>query len=244
MLVIGIALALPTCLHLLITNAQKASGDWNRAVDISVFLKRSTSQAEAKQLADRLRQRRDIAQIDFITADALKQFRHDSGFGAAIDALTDNPLPHTLILHPKAEFADAGHLQGLAEDVRAMPSVDVVQLDTAWVNRLHAILDAVRKAVLLTAALLGVGVMVIVGNTIRLDIQNRRAEIEVTKLSAVAVGVLRNPVTRIADLYGSSFQIIGLDLRASAILVGSAVVLGWLGSYVAASRHIRAIEPA
>lgn len=275
MLVIGIALALPACLHLLITNAQKASGDWNRAVDISVFLKRSTSQAEARQLADRLRQRRDIAQIDFISAaDALKQFRHDSGFGAAIDALTDNPLPHTLILHPKAEFADAGHLQGLAEDVRAMPSVDVVQLDTAWVNRLHAILDGVRKAVLLTAALLGVGVMVIVGNTIRLDIQNRRAEIEVTKLvggsdafvrrpflysgfwygfgggliawllSAVAVGVLRNPVTRIADLYGSSFQIIGLDLRASAILVGSAVVLGWLGSYIAASRHIRAIEPA
>lgn len=275
MLVIGIALALPACLHLLIANAQKASGDWNRAVDISVFLKRPTSQAEAKQLADRLRQRRDVAQVEFITADdALKQFRRDSGFGAAIDALTDNPLPHTLILHPKADFSGAGHLQGLAEDVRAMPSVDVVQLDTAWVNRLHAILDGVRKAVLLTAALLGVGVMVIVGNTIRLDIQNRRAEIEVTKLvggsdafvrrpflysgfwygfgggliawllSAVAVGVLRTPVSRIADLYGSSFHIIGLDLRASAILVGSAVVLSWLGSYVSASRHIRAIEPA
>jgi cell division transport system permease protein len=275
MLVIGIALALPACLHLLITNAQKASGDWNRAVDISVFLKRSTSQADAKQLADRLRQRRDIAQIDFIAADeALQQFRRDSGFGAAIDALTDNPLPHTLILHPKTEFADAGHLQGLAEDVRAMPSVDLVQLDTAWVNRLHAILDGVRRAVILTAALLGVGVMVIVGNTIRLDIQNRRAEIEVTKLvggsdafvrrpflysgfwygfgggliawllSAVAVGVLRMPVDRIADLYGSSFQIIGLDLRASAALIGSAVVLGWLGSYIAASRHIRVIEPA
>lgn len=275
MLVIGIALALPACLHLLITNAQQASGDWNRAVDISVFLKRSTSQAEARQLADRLRQRRDIAQIDFIAADqALQQFRRDSGFGAAIDALTDNPLPHTLILHPKAEFADAGHLQGLAEDVRAMPAVDLVQLDTAWVNRLHAILDGVRRAVLLTASLLGVGVMVIVGNTIRLDIQNRRAEIEVTKLvggsdafvrrpflysgfwygfgggliawllSAVAVGVLRMPVGRIAGLYGSSFQIMGLDLRASAVLVGGAVVLGWLGSYVAASHHIRAIEPA
>lgn len=275
MLVIGIALALPACLHLMITNVQKASGDWNRAVDISVFLKRTTSLAEAKQLADRLRQRRDIAQVDFITADeALKQFRHDSGFGAAIDALTDNPLPHTLILRPKAEFADASHLQELAEEVRTTPTVGVVQLDTAWVNRLHAILDGVRKAVFLTAALLGMGVMVIVGNTIRLDIQNRRPEIEVTKLvggsdafvrrpflysgfwygfgggliawllSAVAVGVLRASVNRIAGLYGSSFQIMGLDLRASAILVGSAVVLGWLGSYITASRHIRAIEPA
>jgi cell division transport system permease protein len=274
MLVIGIALALPACLHLLITNAQTATGDWDRAVDISIFLKRSTSEAEARQLADRMRQRRDVAQVEFISAaDALKQFRHDSGFGAAIDALTDNPLPHALIVHPKAEYATAGHLQELADDVRAWPAVDVVQLDTAWVNRLNAILDALQRTVMLTAALLGLGVMVIVGNTIRLDIQNRRAEIEVTKLvggsdafvrrpflysgfwygvgggiiawllSAIAVGVLREPVNRIAGLYGSSYQINGLDLRATLTLVGSAILLGWLGSYITASRHLRQIEP-
>ena len=275
MLVIGIALALPACLHLLITNAQLASGDWNRAVDISVFMKRAVSVAESRQVAERLQQRRDVARVEFISADdALKQFRRDSGFGDAIDALSDNPLPHTLIVHPKTDFADAAHLQSLAEDVRAMDDVDVVQLDTAWVNRLHAILDGIRSAVLLTAALLGTGIMVIVGNTIRLDIQNRRQEIEVTKLvggsdgfvrrpflysgfwyglgggliawllCAVAVGVLRAPVQRIAELYGSSFQISGLDLQTSGILVGSAVLLSWLGSYIAASRHIRAIEPA
>lgn len=275
MLVIGIALALPACLHLFISNAQMASGDWNRAVDISVFLKRGVSAAEAKQLVERVKQRRDVAAVEFIAADeALKQFRHDSGFGAAIDALTDNPLPHAVIVHPKVEFADADHLQELATDVKAWPSVDVVQLDTAWVNRLHAILDAIRRTVLLTAALLGLGVMVIVGNTIRLDIQNRRAEIEVTKLvggsdafvrrpflysgfwygvgggiiawllSAIAVGVLREPVNRIAGLYGSSFQIGGLDWRATLALVGSAVVLGWLGSYITATRYLRQIEPS
>lgn len=274
MLVIGIALALPACLHLLITNAQTATGDWDRAVDITIFLKRSTAEAEARQLADRIRQRRDVAQVEFISAtDALKQFRRDSGFGAAIDALTDNPLPHALIVHPKGEYATANHLQELADDVRAWPAVDVVQLDTAWVNRLHAILEALRRTVMLTAALLGLGVMVIVGNTIRLDIQNRRAEIEVTKLvggsdafvrrpflysgfwygvggggiawllSAIAVGVLRGPVNRIAGLYGSSFQINGLDLHATLTLVGSAILLGWLGSYITASRHLRAIEP-
>lgn len=275
MLVIGIALALPACLHLFITNAQTASSDWNRALDISVFLKRGTSEAEARQLLDRMRQRRDVAEVEFISADAaLKQFRHDSGFGPAIDALTDNPLPHGLIVHPKAEFATAAHLQELAADVKAWPSVDVVQLDTAWVNRMHAILDAIRSAVLLAAALLGLGVMVIVGNTIRLDIQNRRAEIEVTKLvggsdafvrrpflysgfwygvgggiiawllSAIAVGVLREPVSRIAGLYGSSFQINGLDWRASGVLVSSAILLAWLGSYVAATRHLKDIEPS
>lgn len=274
MLVIGIALALPACLHLLIENARAASDDWNRVVDISVYLKLATAESEARQLADRVRQRRDVDHVEFVPADlALKQFRRDSGFGAAIDALADNPLPHTLIVRPKAEFATASHLESLAEDVRTWPAVELVQVDTAWVNKLHAILDAIRRAVVLTAGLLGLGVMVIVGNTIRLDIQNRRAEIEVTKLvggsnafvrrpflysgfwygtgggliawllATVAVSALRGPVNRIAGLYGSTFQINGLDTHASLVLVGGAVVLAWFGSYIAATRHLRDIEP-
>jgi len=274
-MVIGIALALPACLHLFITNAQTATGNWNQAVDISVYMKMPTSVDEARRLADRLRQRRDVATIQLVTADdALKEFRRDSGFGAAIDALTDNPLPHAVIVRPKAEYSTATHLEELAEDIRALPGVEIVQLDIAWVNRLNAILEAIRRGILLTAALLALGVMAIVGNTIRLDIQNRRQEIEVTKLvggsnafvrrpflysgvwygiggaivawllSAIAVGVLRTPVNRIAGLYGSSFEINGLDWRATLILAGAAVTLGWLGSYIAASRHLRDIEPS
>lgn len=274
-LVIGIALALPACLHLLIANAQTATGDWNRAVDMSVYLKIPTSADEARRLADRLRQRRDVASVDALTADeALKEFRRDSGFGPAIDALPGNPLPHSLIVHPKGEYATASHLEELAADIRALPSVDIVQLDTAWVNRLQAILDAVRRGIILTAAFLALGVMAIVGNTIRLDIQNRRTEIEVTKLvggsdafvrrpflyggvwygvggaliawliTAIVVGTLRDPVSRIAGLYGSGFQISGLGLKPTLALLGSGVILGWLGSYIAASRHLRDIEPS
>lgn len=273
-LVIGIALALPACLHLLISNAQTATGNWNRAVDLTVFLKRPTSVEEAKRTADRVKQRRDVSSVELISADeALKEFRRDSGFGAAVEALNDNPLPHTLVVRPSEGFTTAASLDALAADLRAQPSVEVVQLDTAWVNRLNAILDAIRRGLALTAGLLALGVMVIVGNTIRLDIQNRRAEIEVTKLvggsdafvrrpflyngiwyglggSVTAwiitigvTGVLREPIGRIAGLYGSAFELGGLDLRATLILLGSGIVLGWLGSYVAASRHLRAIEP-
>lgn len=274
-LVIGIALALPACLHLLITNAQTATGNWNRAVDISVYLKMPTSVDEARRVAERIRQRRDVAVVELVTAgDALKEFRRESGFGAAIDALTGNPLPHAVIVHPKGEYATAAHLEELAGDIRALPSVDVVQLDTAWVNRLQAILEAVRRGVVLAAGLLAFGVMAIVGNTIRLDIQNRRAEIEVTKLvggsdafvrrpflysgvwygvggaiiawlvTAIVVGTLRDPVSRIAGLYGSGFEIYGLGLRPTLLLLASGVVLGWFGSYIAASRHLREIEPS
>ena len=273
-LVIGIALALPACLHLLISNAQTATGNWNRAVDLTVFLKRPTSAEDATRTADRIRKRRDVSNVELITSDAaLKDFRRDSGFGPAIDALNENPLPHTLVVTPSAEFANAARLESLAADLRGMPSVEVVQLDTAWVKRLNAILDTVRSGLVVAAALLALGVMVIVGNTIRLDIQNRRAEIEVTKLvggsdafvrrpflyngiwyglgggvtawiiTLAVIGVLREPIGRLAGLYGSAFQLGGLDPKATLILLGSGIVLGWLGSYLAASRHLRAIEP-
>src|SRR5262245_7333072 len=273
-LVIGIALALPACLHLLVQNAQLATGNWNRAVDLTVFLKRPTSAEEARRTAERIRQRRDVEEAQLILADeALKEFRRDSGFGDAIDALNENPLPHTIIVRPAADYTNTATLQSLAADVRALPSVEVVQLDTAWVNRLNAILEAFQRGLILAAAVLGLGVMVIVGNTIRLDIQNRRDEIEVTKLvggseafvrraflyngfwyglagsliawliATVATGVLRGPVARIAGLYGSGFQVEGLDLEASGVLLASGIALGWLGSYIAATRHLRKIEP-
>jgi cell division transport system permease protein len=243
-------------------------------VDLSVFLKRPTSADEARRLAERVRQRRDVAEVELILADAvLKEFRRESGFGAAIDALNENPLPHTLIVRPAADYTNAASLTSLAADIRQLPSVDVVQLDTEWVNRLEAILEAIRRALLLAGCVLALGVMVIVGNTIRLDIQNRRAEIEVTKLvggsdafvrrpflyngvwyglggalvawliTVVAVAVLRPAIGRVAGLYGSSFQLTGLGLEPSLLLVAGGLLLGWLGSYVAATRHLRDIEP-
>lgn len=274
MLVIGIALALPTCLHVLVSNAQRATGDWNRALDMSVFLKRPTSASEAKQIADRLRQRRDVAEVELITAEeGLKEFKRESGFGEAIDALNENPLPHALIVRPDAQYASAENIANLAAEIRELPSVDIVQLDTGWVDRLHAILAAVGRAVVIATAVLALGVLVIVGNTIRLDIQNRRPEIEVTKLvggsdafvrrpflyngvwyglggallawiiTAIIVAALREPVGRIAALYGSSFEVASLDLSTSLRLLLAGAALGWLGSFLSASRHLRDIEP-
>lgn len=274
MLVIGIALALPACLHLLIANLQHASGGWDRAVTLSVYLKQGSSIDEARQITERIGKRRDLAEVKLITAaQGLKEFRRASGFGAAIDALDANPLPHALIIRPAGGYLTATHLAGLAEDLRQIPGVDVVQLDTAWVNRLNAILDGVKRGIVVTAVLLALGVLAIVGNTIRLDIQNRRAEIEVTKLvggsdafvrrpflysgawyglgggviawliTGVIVAALTGPIARIAGLYDSSFRLISLGLTPSAILLAAGITLGWLGSLLAASRHLRGIEP-
>ncbi len=273
-LVIGIALALPACLHVLVQNVRAASGGWSGALDVSVYMKQSASLADAKSIADRVGKRRDVAEVKLVTADeALKEFKTNSGFGEALDALKDNPLPHALIVRPAGEFRDPGHVATLSRELQGLPGVDIVQLDTEWVSRFNAILDVVRRVVLLAAGLFALGILVIVGNTIRLDIENRRDEIEVTKLVggsdafvrrpflysgvwyglggsliawlivSVVITVLGDPVQRIAGLYGSTFELNGLGLEGTGVLLLGGVVLGWLGSFIAATRELRGIEP-
>jgi cell division transport system permease protein len=273
-LVIGIALALPACLHVLVQNVRAASGGWSNALDISVYMKPAATLEQAKQAAERVRKRRDVEDVKLVEADdALEEFRRGSGFGEALDALKDNPLPHALVVRPAAEFREASQVEGLTEELRKIDHVDLVQLDTAWVSRFNAILDVVRRVVLLAAGLFALGILVIVGNTIRLDIENRRDEIEVTKLVGgsdafvrrpflysgvwyglggaliawliviIVISVLGEPVQRIAGLYGSTFDLNGLRLEGTGVLLLGGVVLGWLGSFIAATRELRGIEP-
>jgi len=273
-LVIGIALALPACLHVLVQNVRTASGGWSNALDISVYMKTSASLDDTKQAAKRIRKRRDVDEVTIIPADdALAEFRKSSGFGEALEALKDNPLPHALVVRPDAESRDPARVAQLTGELREIPGVDIVQLDTEWVSRFNAILDVVRRVVFLAAGLFALGILVIVGNTIRLDIENRRDEIEVTKLVggsdafvrrpflyngiwyglgggliawlivAIVVFVLGDPVERIAGLYGSKFQLQGLGLVGWAALMVGGIGLGWLGSFIAATRELRGIEP-
>ena len=273
-LVIGIALALPACLHVLVQNVRSASGGWGNALDISVYMKPKASLEQAKQAAERIRKRRDVESVTIVRADdALEEFRRSSGFGEALDALKDNPLPHALVVRPAAEARESARVATLSEELRKIDGVDIVQLDTAWVSRFNAILDVVRRIVLLALGLFALGILVIVGNTIRLDIENRRDEIEVTKLVGgsnafvrrpflyngvwyglgggliawlvvtVVIAALGEPVQRIAGLYGSRFELKGLGLEGSAALLLGGAALGWVGSYIASTRQLRGIEP-
>ena len=272
--VIGIALALPACLHVLVQNVRVASGGWNSALDISVYMKPNASLDQAKRAAERIRQRRDVDEVTLIEADvALAEFRRNSGFGAALDALKNNPLPHALVVRPDAEYRQAGRVQELSNELKKIDGVDIVQLDTEWVSRFNAILDVIRRGVFLAAGLFALGILVIIGNTIRLDIENRRDEIEVTKLVggsdafvrrpflyngvwyglaggliaglivATVVAVLSAPVQRIAGLYGSQFELQGVGIAGWIALLLGGALLGWLGSFIVATRELREIEP-
>jgi cell division transport system permease protein len=274
LLVIALALALPTALKLFVTNAQAATGNFASAVDVSVYLKTDVPLAKAQQLTQAAQQRPDVAAVTLISADkGLEDFRTYSGFGDALAALKENPLPHVLHVRPRAEASSAAALESLRRYFAAWPEVDVVQVDSEWVMRFNAILEVLRRLLLIAAVLLGIGVLAIIGNTIRLEIQARRAEIEVTKLVggsnafvrrpflytgvlyglggallawgilALVVLVLRDAVATLARLYGSRYLLEGLTLQDIGVLLGAGLVLGWLGAWIAAARHLKSIEP-
>lgn len=273
-LVIGLALSLPVALKILVTNAGIATGGFAGAIDMSVYFKQDVALEAVQRLARNAGERPEVAQVKIVSADdALKEFREYSGFGSALEALEENPLPHVLHIHPSPLANSPPQLEALKRYFTAWPEVDMVQMDSEWVLRFNAILDLTRRVLAITAAVLGLGVLAIIGNTIRLEILNRRAEIEVTKLVGgtnafvrrpflytgmfygvigallawlvvtIGVSVLAEPVSTLARLYGSRFVLSGPTNDDVSALLGSGMVLGWLGAWISSARHLRSIEP-
>jgi len=272
-LVIAVTLAIPAALNLVVKNARSVSEGWDNALDFSIYLDRGLSKSEAQGLARLIQQRADVEFVQLITADdALIEFKRQSGFGAALDHLSVNPLPHTLVIRPGPANTSQSMIL-LQEELGNLPEADVVQVDTDWVQRFHAILDIIKQAIVIGGSLLGVAIIVIIGNTIRLDIQNRREEIEVTKLigasnafvrrpflwsgfwyglfgGLLALGLvqfgiylLEQPVARLAGLYQSGVTMLSLAPVESLAILGIGIALGLVGSWFAATRHMRRIEP-
>jgi len=271
--VIAIALALPSTLWLLVKNARIAAGDVTDSIELSVFFKTDVPLAKAEQLAEAARQRPGVEEAILISADeALEEFRQYSGFGAALDALQGNPLPHVITLRPDVAYANPQGVESLKRYLSAWPEVETVQFDGEWVRRLTAILDLLRNVFAVFAIVLGVGVLAVVGNAIRLEIRARRSEIEVTKLvggtnafvrrpflyegvifgllgGAAAVGIvslavasLIEPVGRLASLYGGRYALVGIEPLEALVLISGGTLLGVLGAWLGAARLIARIE--
>src|ERR1035441_4262201 len=237
--VMGLALALPLALDVLVRNVRGATGDFSDAVGLSVYLKLQVTEQTAKQLAQNLTGHAGVANVTLITAaQALEEFRAQSGFGAALDALTDNPLPNVLAIRPAPSSSSPAQL-----------------------------------ALWLPAAWLGAGVIAVVGNTIRLEIRSRGAEIEVTQLVGGSRAFVRRPflytgvlygliaggiawgivacarlalapsAARLAAAYGQRFELAGPSARELGILALAGLALGWIGAAIASAREIARSGP-
>ncbi|HPE58911.1 MAG TPA: permease-like cell division protein FtsX [Thiolinea sp.] len=267
---IAIALSLPASLSLLLTNMQTLTDDKREVPTITAFMKENISEQQTKDRAELLQELSEIANVQVVTRDqALADFKNITGFAETLETLDENPLPHVMILTPNLErFGDDKALQTFADRLKSYPEIDSVQIDVEWIQRLRAILRIADHVVLVVAVLLGLTVLLVIGNTIRLDIENRKEEITVTRLigatnryirrpfiygglwlglfggtfSLIIVNVallfLVSPVRQLANLYGSNFTLSGVNPIMSLQILAVSALLGIIGAWLAVGRFL------
>ncbi|WP_312320538.1 permease-like cell division protein FtsX [Stenotrophomonas sp.] len=269
-MVMAVALALPLGLSIALDNVKLFAGSVQQSRDINLFLKTSIDEAAAAQVAETLRGRADVSAVTVRSPEqGLTELRDSAGLGEAIDALHDNPLPSLLIITPANDTDDAR----LAQSLQGLPQADLVQHDALWRKRLDAWMGFGSRLVQVLSALLGLGALLVVGNTVRLDIQSRRDEIGVLQLLGASDGfirrpflylgawyglgagalalaligvaglALRPPLAELSSSYGSPFVLHGLDLLHSSLVLVGTVVLGWLGAWLVTGHFLRQTRP-
>jgi cell division transport system permease protein len=270
--VIGVSLSLPAGFYLLLENAHRLTAGWAGAVQITLFLDMQADGKIASNLAQTLSKRDDVASVKIIDRDhALQEYMQNSGFGAALTDLDENPLPYVLLVQPAGSVLATSRTDALIDYLRSLKEVESAQFDRQWATRLLTFVEVFQRGAYILSCLLAFAVLLIVGNTIRLAIYNRRSEIEINKLFGAtdafiqrpflysglihglggaimawlillgAAALLTPPVQHLANLYGSNFHVLGLGPRPTLGLIAAGGLLGLTGSWIAVHRHIRAI---
>jgi cell division transport system permease protein len=273
-LVIGIALALPVGLSLALENARTVSGNWDSPAQVSLFLRTEMSLEAAQRVEQSLRAREDIEATRLVTREeALQEFQQLSGFGNVLRNLDDNPLPNLILVTPRQKQLDGEQALALQTELEQQPGVQRAVLDMEWVQRLNALMHLSQRMVMVLGVILAFGVLLVIGNTIRLAIENRREEIVVVKLVggsdafvrrpflytglwyglggavlswliiSAALWGLRGPLSALALLYQSDFQLQGLGAEGGLQLLLLGSFLGLVGAWSAVARHLTAIQP-
>lgn len=272
--VMGVALALPVALLLLLTSLQGFSAGWESSARLTAYLQLDVPLEDASALGKEIGADGRVAEVELVSRDqALTEFRASSGLEDALDYLEENPLPHTLLITPEENARSEAGVEGLLSFVQGMDGIERVQVDLGWLQRLNAMTDLLARAVWALSLLLAAAVVLVIGNTVRLAIENRRDEILVAKLVGgtdafvrrpflytgawfglgggvvawvllqLSLWWLSGPIERLAGLYRSEFSLNGLSVDGALALIIVAMLLGWLGAWVAVRRHLDDIEP-
>ncbi|HEU0189180.1 MAG TPA: permease-like cell division protein FtsX [Gallionella sp.] len=271
-LVIGIALSLPTGMYVVLQNAQGMVVQLSGSPQISLFMSMNAKTGDVDALRNQLAQHPAIASVEFVARDqALEQLKQSTSLADVIGSLNQNPLPDAFIVHPKS--GDAQALDALRNELAKLPKVEHAQLDSAWAYKLEALLKFGRMAVLILASLLSLALIAITFNTIRLQILTQRDEIEVSKLIGATNSFIRRPflyfgamqgllggimawfiislslvllnhqLKALSELYASQFVLQPLSLGDSLSLLLFSLYLGWLGAWLSVARYLSQIEP-
>ena len=272
--VLAIAISLASGFYILVVNLQQLTGSLETSNQISLFLRDDVSDTHANKLADKIRQNTNVQSVKLITREqGLAEFQTYSGFGAAINALENNPLPIVIQVLPKNSLEDKQGLENLLKGFQQSAEVDFAQVDLQWVERLQSIMAVARLFAILLNLMLGLAVLFIIGNTIRLELHNRRDEVVIAKLvgatnsfiqrpflySGFWIGfisgvtawfivtvlmlILRQPVEKLSGLYEGGFHLLFLSFTDTLALIFISSVLGILGSWSVLIYQLRQLKP-
>ncbi len=273
--VIAIALALPTALYLMVENIQRMGSNFESSAQITIYVQKGAKPEAIEKLQDKLENLAAVDSVSYISAEqALLEFKALSGFGSALRYLEDNPLPAVFLVQPiVSEPIDLAQTKSLIASIADLPGVEDVQIDMQWLQRLHSLTEVGHKVVLALGATLGLGVLLVIGNTIRLAIQSRRDEIIVVKLVGGTNAYVRRPflyngvllglfgaltasimlygsvvwisssIANLADLYQSQYRLAGLGFLRFLMLMCLGGLFGLAGAWIAVSKHLKDIEP-
>jgi cell division transport system permease protein len=273
-LVLSVAISLAGCFYIVVANIQQLTGNLQASNQMSLFLKEHINESVAQKIADQLARNDNIESIKFISKkQAMDEFKANSGFGDALNALEGNPLPNVIQILPKGVLDSREALDTLMADFKKMPEVEFVQVDMQWVERLQAIMRIASRGVTLVGVLLGFAVTFITGNTIRLELHNRQDEVVISKLVGathafiqrpflytgfwlgfiagfsawliitIMLLIVESPVEKLSSLYHSSFELLYLSFSEFILLLMMASCLAVLGSWAVLHYQLRQIKP-
>lgn len=288
LMIVAITLLLPSLLYVVVKSAQSLNGNWQGRPQMSIFLQKDLGEQEAQLIFEEIRLQPDIAVAEFISpAQALEEFRilsnsnsdthkptsGSGGFDAELAFLGDNPLPASIVVMPSDESAQSATLQELKMQLSKIDGIESIRLDLDWTDRFNAILNVASRVAVLLSALLAIALILIVGNTIKLLIINRRHEIEITKLVGGTDTFVRRPFLYFGTLFGLFGAIISLALlmlashlvdqplaNLASLYQSDALIhqlsgleillvlligggLGWLAARWSVAQHLRNIQP-
>ena len=272
MLAIAIALVLPAALWLTLDSAKLLDAELDESASLTVYLDMGIDAAQAARIEEAVSADGGVAQTRMISPEqGMADFQQSLGIDDTLAGLDDNPLPTSIVISP--QDVEPAAMAELAERLEGVTGIDEVRVDLAWVERLRHLAALGRRVALALGVLFGFGVLLVVGNTIRLAVESRRRESEVVMLigathafvrrpflysgawygaggGLLALGLLALgnhwlslPVAALAASYGASFTLPQLDVTGSTILLSCSILLGWLGAWLAVTRHLSSIRP-
>jgi len=273
-LVLAIAIALAGSFYIVVANVQQLTGNLEASNQMSLFLKDHVTDSAGQKLAEQIRQNPHVESVKFISRQqAMEEFKANSGFSEALNALNSNPLPNVIQLLPKNTLEGNEDIQQLMAEFKQLPNVDFVQVDMQWVARVQALMLIVSRSVSVVSILLGFAVTFITGNTIRLELQSRQDEVYISKLVgatnafiqrpflyagfwlgfvsgvlawiivSIMLLILEDPVERLSGLYNSDFELLFLGFGEFLVLLAIAAGSAVLGSWAVLHYQLRQIKP-